>query len=230
MAGSADASRLSYQADGFHQTAANGTDTLVGTFNTFAGTDMTVFFGNREVGTLMSLTASVVRETVPIYTTSSSNPRAFAKGKRAISGSLVFGQFDRHALLEGVFYDQNVRKLTKVDFSARSENLNSQDLLSVAEGIYTDLSYDRNYSDQLPPFDVVVTMINENGAAAAFAVQDVVIVNEGFGFTVDDITQEMACSYVARAIRRLIPVSNKSEDNIGSLLTNGTDIGSNHWS
>ena len=38
--------------------------------------------------------------TVPIYTFGSADPRSYARGKRGIAGSLVFAQFDRHALIE----------------------------------------------------------------------------------------------------------------------------------
>jgi hypothetical protein len=205
--------------------------TQQGTFNTFAGTDMTVYFGPREVGVLMSLTVSVVREVVPIYTTASANPRAFAKGKRAISGSLVFGQFDRHALLEDVFEDKNHADVIRSEMNEAAVNTGAEALRGVGTEILFgngNLIQERNYSDQLPPFDVVVAMVNENGAASSFAVRDVVIVNEGFGFTVDDITQEMACSYVARTLVRLTPV-NRAGERDSDFMTPGLSGTEGRW-
>lgn len=68
--------------------------------NSFSGTDIKATFGNRTIGELQALSYSITREKAPIYTMGSANPRAFARGKRGIGGTLIFIVFDRHAVLE----------------------------------------------------------------------------------------------------------------------------------
>jgi hypothetical protein len=68
--------------------------------NSFSGVDIKATFGNRTIGELQALSYSITREKAPIYTMGSANPRAFARGKRGIAGTLIFIVFDRHAILE----------------------------------------------------------------------------------------------------------------------------------
>jgi len=186
------------------------------TFNTFNGTDMKVFFGSKLVGSLLGITVGVTREKAPIYTSLGTNPRGFARGKRAISGSMQFAQFDRHAMLYGPFADMRGQTIGTV--------AGTPPLGGPAVGTDTVLNYDLSdgtaasfgggrtvtYADQLPPFDVVITFTNEAGAAAIFKVIGVEIVSEGYGFTLDDMMQEMACSYMAREVLPMAPVSDIS--------------------
>jgi hypothetical protein len=46
---------------------------------------------------------NVTREKAPLYTMGSPDPRAFSRNKRGIAGSLVWVNFDRHALLNLVY-------------------------------------------------------------------------------------------------------------------------------
>lgn len=74
-----------------------------------------------------------------------------------------------------------------------------------------------NYVDQLPPFDIVLTFVNEMGAAAVMSINSVILANEGGGFSVDDITSETAFTYIARSItpmRTFLPSGIKNADNI----------------
>lgn len=59
------------------------------------------------------------------------------------------------------------------------------------------------YADEIPPFDVTITMKNEYGQAASMAIYGVEILNEGMGLSIDDLTTEKACTFVARAIKHL---------------------------
>lgn len=176
------------------------------TFNTYSGTDMRVFFGPREVGTLDAITIGVVREKSPIYTNLGTNPRGFARGKRSISGSMSFAQFDKHALLYGPFYQY----LNQGKILSTMDNRTDQLGLPGYQGVTTDMfGRERSiqYGDQLPPFDAVITFCSEQGAASVLKVVGIEIVTEGYGFTVDDISQNMAVSYVAREVIPLAPVA-----------------------
>jgi len=72
-------------------------------YKAFSGANITATIGNKKLGSLQALTCSITREVAALYGFGDANPKAFVKGKRGIAGSLVFTQFDRHALLQEVF-------------------------------------------------------------------------------------------------------------------------------
>lgn len=208
----------------------------------FSGANLTAYFNNIKVGTLQSITVSITREVAPIYVMGSANPRAFVKGKRGIAGSLVFTQFDKHALLEEIFksktgkglYGTSLDQVSQFDFSngqtgftggsVGGQNIsNNPDFSGASIDIYdSNALADLNdaysnvasrlieFSDQIPPFDVTITLVNELGDAATAAIYGVTIVNEGWGFSLDDLTNETAYTYVARSIRPLESVTRGS--------------------
>ena len=68
------------------------------------------------------------------------------------------------------------------------------------------------YADEIPPFDITITMVNEYGQAAKFSLIGVEILNEGSGMSIDDITTEKACTFVARAITPLEKITPNFKD------------------
>lgn len=78
----------------------NNLEEYTRTFSSFSGADIVASFNGRIIGELQALSYSVAREVAPIYTMSSPDARGFSRGKRGISGSLVFVQFDRDALMD----------------------------------------------------------------------------------------------------------------------------------
>jgi len=76
------------------------TEKYTRTFTSFSGADIVATFNGRVIGELQALSYSVAREVAPVYTMGSPDARSFSRGKRGISGSLVFVQFDRDALLD----------------------------------------------------------------------------------------------------------------------------------
>jgi hypothetical protein len=207
-------------------------------YRAFSGANIYATIGSRQIGTLQALTVSVTREVAALYSFSDANPKAFVKGKRGIAGSLVFTQFDRHALLMDLFKEAFNKPLETETglFHTRFLGLDNQQSLlggesiatrnfeqniganaalafdgGVAQSLQTELNsvYDmvRNqrlrYSDQIPEFDITVTMINESGDAAFCVVGGIVLVNEGWGYTLDDLVSEVAFTYVARYVTPL---------------------------
>ena len=176
------------------------------TFNSFSGADIKVTFGNVVVGELASITYSVTREKAPIFTMGDPNPRSFSRGKRGIAGSLVFTIFDRDAL-------QRIKKspnggVHRSGFNS-SDRFAGNDLLRPHEdySIGLDDNFARwstkknsHYSDEIPPFDISISFLNEYGDAAAMSIYGVELTNEGMGLSIDDITTEKACSFVARGL------------------------------
>lgn len=74
----------------------------VRSYNSFSGTDIRGVFGSVVVAELQAISYSITREKGPIYTMGSPNPRAFARGKRGIAGTLIFIMFDSPALMNAV--------------------------------------------------------------------------------------------------------------------------------
>jgi hypothetical protein len=56
------------------------------------------------------------------------------------------------------------------------------------------------YVDQLPSFDIAIVAVNEYGKAATMRIYGCEILNEGSGFSIDDIVIENQMTYVCRTI------------------------------
>lgn len=171
-------------------------------YNSFSGVDIKATFGGKVIGELQGISYSVTREKAPIYTMGSADPRSFSRGKRGIAGTLVFTVFDRSALLEsfktmadksGWFFahDSDVQKWNQED----------QKGSQVWQDVNTDNSWQPAwYTDQIPPFDIVLTAANEYGQVAQMSLRGVEVLNEGSGMSIDDIVTEQQMTFVAREI------------------------------
>ena len=72
-------------------------------YNSFSGSDIRCQIGNFSFAEVQAVSYSVTREKAPIYTMGSADPRSYSRNKRGIAGSLVWINFDRHALLDLVY-------------------------------------------------------------------------------------------------------------------------------
>ena len=180
------------------------------TYTTFSGADIVATFGGVEIGALSGITFSVTREKAPIYTMGSPNPRSFSRGKRGIAGSLIFMVFDRPALY--TMLDKNsASAATSQKFFTRAHNTipgdGAQAVGRGIPGIKDGSGWSRDvvqktpyYADQIPPFDITVTFVNEYGQAAVRSIYGVELLNEGSGASMDDIVVEETMTYVAREL------------------------------
>lgn len=57
-----------------------------------------------------------------------------------------------------------------------------------------------NYVDQIAPFDISIVAVNEYGKAAMMRIYGCEILNEGSGFSIDDIVIENQMTYICRTI------------------------------
>jgi hypothetical protein len=219
-------------------------------FRSFSGANIYATIGHRQVATLQAVTVSITREVAALYSFGDANPKAFVRGKRGIAGTLVFTQYDRHALLQDIFADAYGRSLRDGQsiFNTQFANVNTgQNLLNAgyvptrnftnptaagstfakALGVSDTIDdkgslanelttlYDLvaqsklRYTDQIPEFDIHITLINEQGDAAFCAIGGVLLVNEGWGYTLDDLTSESAFTYVAKAVTPLTSLSDR---------------------
>lgn len=221
-------------------------------FSSFAGSDIVATFNGRLIGEIQALTYSVTREVAPIYTMGSPDPRAFARGKRGISGSMVFTQFDRDALLSEMqktytgapmmqtFQQYKANMNDDLTFGLKNTEsgygINAWDDQMTrlgyakvgANGTWDDSNltgfYTPEYADQLMPFNIAVTMANEFGQRAGMELYGIQILNEGSGFSVDDVITAKAYTFVARKIKGVTPKDNLRNEGSDSLYTSTGDL------
>jgi hypothetical protein len=201
-------------------------------YNSFAGADYRACIGQYEFAELQAVSYSVTREKAPIYTMGSPDPRAYSRNKRGIAGSLIWVNFDRHALLNlfyqarGMFVAQSdeIRpQYLNPDASGASSAtavfnagivrdagpsvgafINTLDVPTVP-GTLGELALPW-YSDQILPFDITLAASNEYGAMAGSKILGVEILNEGTGVSIDDTVTETQATFVARALEPLTAI------------------------
>ena len=161
-------------------------------YNSFSGVDIQATFAGKPIGELQGVSYTVTREKAPLYTMGSPDPRAFSRGKRGIAGSLIFLVFDRSNLLtaleERAWFWADVMDLTYLkNFNPEGKSPLAPVRLQVptSSPLALPLSDTEEarvgtvaparawYHDQLPPFDVVLTALNEYGHAARMAIRGV---------------------------------------------------------
>ena len=201
---------------------ANTMNSYTKSYNSFAGSDMVVTFNKTIVGELQGLSYTVQREKAPMYVLGNADPVSFSRGKRGIAGSLVFLMFDRSALLDA-FADSPFLAWVH-DFAAvvgdpitTAPSVNTDAIpgtagasSAVTGGVAQSIALDKVlvrpvYHDQILPFEVVVTAVNEYGANANMKVHGVEIINVGSGFSIDDMQIDEACTFIARALTNWKP-------------------------
>ncbi len=164
--------------------------------NSLSGTDIRAVIGHLTFAEIQAISYSIHREKAPIYTMGSPDPRAFSRAKRGVAGSLIWINFDRHALLNlvrqagGQFVANidDIRPEYKLDskgfigqagmFSSALVRDSSRDIAATIGQLDTQLSTVSGfkeaaapwYSDQILPFDGTLAGTNEMGAAATMKV------------------------------------------------------------
>jgi hypothetical protein len=188
-------------------------------YNSFSGVDIKATFGGQVIAELQAISYSITREKAPIYTMGSAEPRAFARGKRGIAGTLIFVMFDRHALLhtlQDLLFQSDIDDIFPQFLGADTGELAAATAASVSgrtgaepiaeqESAITLAQEDQAnampwYTDQIPGFDITLAAANEYGSLAIMKVFGVEILNEGYGISIDDIVSEQQMTYIARTI------------------------------
>jgi len=171
-------------------------------FTSYSGADIVATFNGIVVGELASITYSVTREKAPIYTMGDPNPRSFSRGKRGIAGSLVFTVFDRDALHSLKQTDSVYAHGLNSTQMPENEVLPVHEIANRVDGNSPQTAWKNKrkpiFSDEIPPFDITINFLNEYGQAAKMVLYGVEILNEGMGMSIDDITTEKACTFIAR--------------------------------
>jgi len=204
---------------------------LARTYTSFSGVDIRAVIGGETIGQLQAISYAVQREKAPIYVMGRVDPLSFSRGKRGIAGTLISLLLDEHMILGDPFASLNFLADNDEIFASPADlndasgtNLDDLDAVSSAAFAASDLGSNYSvrstwYVDQLPPFDVTIVAANEYGKAATLRIYGVEILNEGSGFSIDDIVIENQMTYVCRTI---LPWQKLGEWDIevsGSLMT-----------
>ena len=161
----------------------------------------------------------------------SPEPRSFSRGKRGIAGSLVFTVFDRDALIfalqDHIKKEQTFHRIgtNKLEYERISVDLWDEKMKDIALGGVSNASDNATqvtknissaavpvYEDEIPPFDITISFANEYGQKATIVLYGVEILNEATGFSIDNVTSEKACTFVARRVRYMQPVDRNTKE------------------
>jgi hypothetical protein len=202
-------------------------------YTSFSGADITAVAGTQVFATLQAISYSVTREKGPVYTMGSADPRAFARGKRAIAGTLVFVTIDKSALYghfqdmggdSNKFYgnktDIRYDKLSSTDqnWIDGSSPFNVTDPMLPASGAGSEkVEQEINYSDQILPFDINLSAANEYGQVMKRSFIGVEVLNEGGGVSIDDLVIEEQYTWICRFMTPWVKVTTAARSlNLGS--------------
>ena len=160
----------------------------------------------------------------------SPDPRAYSRNKRGIAGSLVWINFDRHALLDLFYKARGLFVADQDEIRPQFQNPATQDSTALFNssvvrdaGPYIGATIDQLdemytpsvggwtelatpwYSDQILPFDITLAAANEYGAMAGAKIFGVEILNEGTCISIDDLVTETQVTFMAQIVGPFIP-------------------------
>jgi len=153
-------------------------------------------------GELLTLSYSIHRQVVPIRPIGHINPKGYVRGPRTIAGTLVFQALERHIVWE---FQDELRRLY-------------EELLR--QGRYYEASrIPRSFlMDELPPFNITVTALNEFGHGGRFSLMGCMIMEEGQVVSITDLAPYQTYTFVAMGIT---PMESATRVSRRSRTTNG---------
>lgn len=178
-------------------------------YTSFSGSDIRAVVEGEPIGSLQAISYAVQREKAPIYVMGHVDPLSFSRGKRGIAGTIVTLMLDQHVMFDTPFADRRF-VADKDEIFPEISDLN--DASSTADlndpnAVFDEGNLSNNYEvsqawyvDQIPPFDVVIIAANEYGKSATMRIYGIEILNEGSGFSVDDVIIDNQMTYVCRTI------------------------------
>ncbi len=108
--------------------------------------------------------------------------------------------------------------------STAMRNLSGASVSSQADDVTKNIAVKSMpvYADEIPPFDITISFVNEYGQKARLVLYGVEILNEGSAFGIDQITSEKACTFVARKVDYMKAVTGESTKVKSNASDNGT--------
>ena len=120
------------------------------------------------LGNIQTLSYSTFREVCPVRSLGRSYADGYTRGPRTIAGTIVWTVLDQYVLAEALKYS----------------GVDTREFSSIM-------------IDQIPPFNVIITLSNEYGDVASMGIYGIRIVNEGSTFSIDDMITEQTNSFIA---------------------------------
>ncbi len=161
---------------------------IVSFYDSNAENDNKVKF--KVLGDLQTLTYSTHREKFPVRTLGRTSAKGYTRGPRTIGGTLIFTVFDKEVLSEMLVQNYQTD-------SAKADNYGFLKAVLV---------------DQIPPFDITVSFVNEYGSVSRMVIYGVELVNEGQTMSIDDLITENVCSFVARHVDPMYSMRDPNAD------------------
>jgi hypothetical protein len=147
------------------------------------------------IGNLQTISVSSHRDKFPVRAFGRTSPKGFTRGPRTIAGSLIFTMFDRESL-------------TEVQAKVAAFYKSAHAIYTTAYGNSTISSLVPTLAaDELPPFDITITLINDRGVASVARILGVEIVDNGQVMGIDDLFIEETMSYTAREYYPMYPIN-----------------------
>lgn len=169
-----------------NQSSGRLEDSTPYTGQSFSGTDINVLFLLSQVpfikaakqpmklsAEIQTLTVSSTTSVIPVRRVGESKPKAYTRGARTFAGTMIFSVIDKDPFQEIFALDA----------------LNST--------VINDGSW---HIDMMPPFDIVITAVNELGFSGVQLISNVSLTNWGTTYSVDDIYTESTYTYVAEHV------------------------------
>lgn len=125
---------------------------------------------------LQTITISSARTIDPVRVLGSAAPVGWTRGARTVAGSMIFTDIIRDAFANVLVKGRN-------DSGSKYEF----------------------FVDQMPPFNIIITALNEYGMQATRALIGITLVNYGTTYSIDDLITESTYSYVARTVTPFMP-------------------------
>jgi hypothetical protein len=123
------------------------------------------------LGNIQTISYSTFREVSPVRSLGKTYADGYTRGPRTIAGTIVWTVLDQYVLAEALKYTvPDTREISSI------------------------------LIDQIPPFNIIITLSNEYGDVASMGIYGVRIVNEGSTFSIDDMITEQTNSFIASDI------------------------------
>ena len=103
-------------------------------------------------------------------------------------------------------WDDQMKSITNQGVKSNYKGLNAQEALeadAITRTQNVSEAADPIIADEIPPFDITISMANEYGKAAVMVLYGVEILNQGSQLSMDNIQSQVACTFVARRLRCL---------------------------
>ena len=141
-------------------------------------------YSSHILGELQTISYSIHMEKRPVRSIGNVNAKDYVMGPRTIAGSLVFAVFNRH-FAKNIMNEHN-------------------DYFTEGQAFLVD---------ELPPFNVVISLANEYGLRSKLVIYGVELLNEGSGYSIDSVTTEKAYTFVARRVDYLRALDDDTDQN-----------------